>query len=87
LQVLSDLTQWLNQLTVQGVINVPNALSPAKMQRFIFGAILVLIAIFRPYGLITAKNRKEDAAKLQTRSSPGAVPINEKSAPSGGMSP
>ncbi|WP_046228382.1 branched-chain amino acid ABC transporter permease [Paenibacillus dauci] len=58
LQVLTELTNWLNQLSMQGIIEVPNALSPSKMQRFIFGMILILVAIFRPNGLIAAKNRK-----------------------------
>ncbi|MEW4371542.1 branched-chain amino acid ABC transporter permease [Paenibacillus kandeliae] len=58
LQVLTEVTNWLNQLSMQGVINVPTALSPSKMQRFIFGMILILVAIFRPNGLIAAKNRK-----------------------------
>ncbi|WP_051507060.1 branched-chain amino acid ABC transporter permease [Saccharibacillus sacchari] len=58
LQVLAEFTGWLNQLSMQGIITLPNALSPVKMQRFIFGAILILIAIFRPHGLISARNRK-----------------------------
>ncbi|MDO7907114.1 branched-chain amino acid ABC transporter permease [Paenibacillus sp. JX-17] len=58
LQVLTEFTNWLNQLTMRGVINVPNALSPSKMQRLIFGAILILVAVFRPNGLIASKNRK-----------------------------
>lgn len=58
LQVLTEFTSWLNQLSQQGILEVPNALSPSKMQRFIFGMILILVAIFRPNGLIAAKNRK-----------------------------
>ncbi|WP_028591872.1 branched-chain amino acid ABC transporter permease [Paenibacillus massiliensis] len=58
LQVLTEFTGWLNQLSNKGIIEIPNALSPAKMQRFIFGAILILVAIYRPHGLISAKNRK-----------------------------
>ncbi|WP_425464492.1 branched-chain amino acid ABC transporter permease [Paenibacillus oralis] len=71
LQVLTELTNWLNQLTLQGVLNIPSSISPSKMQRLIFGAILVLIAIFRPNGLISAKNRKVDGERLKAqRSSP-----------------
>ncbi|MFB5763350.1 branched-chain amino acid ABC transporter permease [Paenibacillus medicaginis] len=71
LQVLTEFTNWLNQLSMQGVVQVPNALSPAKMQRFIFGAILILVAIFRPNGLIRAKNRP---VKLeQVKDQPAAV--------------
>jgi branched-chain amino acid transport system permease protein len=35
-----------------------------KMQRLIFGVVLVLIAIYRPKGLITAKPKKVDPGKL-----------------------
>ncbi len=35
LQVLTELTNWLNQLSLSGVVHIPDALSPAKMQRFI----------------------------------------------------
>ncbi len=83
LQVLTDLTNWLNQLTLQGVVDIPNALSPAKMQRFIFGAILILITIFRPYGLIAAKNRKVDASKI-TVSPHTAVSVQEIEKTGGG---
>lgn len=58
LQVLTEFTSWLNQLSQQGILEVPNALSPSKMQRFIFGMILILVAIFRPNGLIAARNRR-----------------------------
>ena len=82
LQVLTDLTNWLNQLTLQGIVTVPSALSPAKMQRFIFGAILILIAVFRPHGLIAAKNRKVDIAKIKAHHP--APPIQELHKTSGG---
>jgi branched-chain amino acid transport system permease protein len=65
MQVLTELTNWLNQLSLSGVINIPDALSPAKMQRFIFGAILILFALYRPQGLIPAKNPIFNAAKLK----------------------
>ncbi|MGP0586115.1 branched-chain amino acid ABC transporter permease [Paenibacillus timonensis] len=83
LQVLTELTNWLNQLTLQGVIHLPSSISPSKMQRLIFGAILVLVAIFRPNGLITAKNRKVDAGRLKAQHSGKALsvlpPANPKS--------
>lgn len=69
LQVLTELTNWLNQLTLQGVIELPSSISPSKMQRLIFGVILLLVAIFRPNGLIAAKNKKVDAAKLKAQRS------------------
>jgi branched-chain amino acid transport system permease protein len=65
LQVLTELTNWLNQLSMNGVISYPNALAPAKMQRFIFGGILIAIALFKPYGLIPAKNKTVDVAEVK----------------------
>jgi len=65
LQVLTELTNWLNQLSLNGVINVPDALSPAKMQRFIFGVILILFALYRPQGLLPAKNPVFDEKELK----------------------
>lgn len=65
LQVLTELTNWLNQLSLNGVINVPDALSPAKMQRFIFGIILILFALYRPQGLLPAKNPVFDEDELK----------------------
>lgn len=70
LQVLTEFTSWLNQLSQQGILEVPNALSPSKMQRFIFGMILILVAIFRPNGLIAAKNRKLPKEAVQNPSLP-----------------
>lgn len=65
LQVLTELTNWINQLTINGVISIPQALSPSKMQKFIFGAILVAFALYRPQGLIPAKNKIFDEKKLK----------------------
>jgi branched-chain amino acid transport system permease protein len=58
-------TNYLNQLSLNGVISFPEALSPAKMQRFIFGAILIIFAIYRPQGLIPAKNPVFDEGSLK----------------------
>lgn len=65
LQVLSELSLWLNQLSTNGVIDFPSALSPSKMQRFIFGGILVAIALYRPYGLIPARNKRVNVSELK----------------------
>jgi len=65
LQVLTEMTNWLNQLSLSGVISIPYALSPAKMQRFIFGALLILFALYRPKGLLPAKNRVFNEKDLQ----------------------
>ncbi|HEO8422506.1 branched-chain amino acid ABC transporter permease [Niallia sp. FSL W8-0635] len=60
LQVLTELTGWLSQVTT-----IPDALSPAKMQRFIFGALLIIMTLYRPQGLIPAKNKKFNEKKLK----------------------
>src|SRR6185437_7458319 len=65
LQVLAELTNWLNQLSLSGGISIPYALSPAKMQRLIFGALLILFALYRPKGLKPAKNRIYNEKELQ----------------------
>lgn len=57
LQVLTEITNYLNSLSQNGIITIPNALSPSKMQRLIFGVILILFALYRPKGLIPAKNK------------------------------
>jgi branched-chain amino acid transport system permease protein len=84
LQVLTEFTNWLNQLTMQGVVQIPSALSPSKMQRFIFGIILILVAIFRPNGLITAKNRKANEQHLKERSSANAASLQKLKQQNGG---
>ncbi|HYH04712.1 MAG TPA: branched-chain amino acid ABC transporter permease, partial [Bacillota bacterium] len=65
LQVLTEITNWLNQLNLSGAFAIPDALSPAKMQRFIFGFILILFAIYRSQGLLPAKNKHYDPEKLK----------------------
>jgi len=60
LQVLTELTGWLSQVTT-----IPDALSPAKMQRLIFGALLIIMTLYRPQGLIPAKNKQFNAKKLK----------------------
>ncbi|XJZ27549.1 branched-chain amino acid ABC transporter permease [Bacillota bacterium Lsc_1132] len=69
LQVLTEITNWLNTLSQNGVLSIPEALSPVKMQRFIFGALLILFALYRSKGLMPAKNRKYDLVKLEDANS------------------
>jgi len=64
LQVLTELTNWFNQLSMNGVMNIPDALSPSKMQRLIFGLLLITFALYRPKGLIPAKNKIFNTKKL-----------------------
>lgn len=83
LQVLTEFTNWLNQLTLQGVVHIPFALSPSKMQRFIFGAILILFAVFRPNGLISVKNRIVNEKLIQDRIS--TTSVQQVNSQSGGI--
>lgn len=64
-QVLTDISNWLSQLSASGILMVPDALSPAKMQRFIFGILLVVFALYRTKGLIPHKNKMVDVKKLK----------------------
>lgn len=84
LQVLTELTNWLNQLSLQGIIQLPTSISPSKMQRLIFGAILVLVAIFRPNGLITAKNKQVDPVRLKALRSDKTLSVGPPANPQSG---
>lgn len=79
LQVLTELTNWVNQLSFSGVVTVPDALSPAKMQKLIFGVLLVLFALYRSKGLIPAKNKTFDAKKLKGKNLEIVNPSNLES--------
>lgn len=65
LQVLTEITNWFNTLSNNGILSIPEAISPVKMQRFIFGALLILFALYRSKGLLPAKSRKYDPEKLK----------------------
>ncbi|HSB79146.1 MAG TPA: branched-chain amino acid ABC transporter permease [Candidatus Methylomirabilis sp.] len=67
LQVLKGLSLWLNELRNAGTIifgynlaNLPTQLEPAKYERMIFGAILILMMIFRPQGILPARRRTRE---------------------------
>jgi len=67
LQVLKGFSLWLNELRNAGVTilgyslaNLPTQLEPAKYERMIFGAILVLMMIFRPQGILPARRRTRE---------------------------
>ncbi|QCJ45183.1 branched-chain amino acid ABC transporter permease [Bacillus sp. S3] len=72
LQVLTEITNWLNQLSTSGAFSIPDALSPSKMQRMIFGLLLILFALYRPQGLLPAKNRKYNEKALRKGSEEAA---------------
>jgi branched-chain amino acid transport system permease protein len=58
--LLKEFSNFLHSLQAAGVINLPSQLDPSKFQRLIFGLLLVLVALFRPNGLIPAKRNKND---------------------------
>jgi branched-chain amino acid transport system permease protein len=64
LQLLKDFSSYLRDLTVEGVINLPSQLDPAKYEMLVFGIILILMCIFRPKGLIPAKRSLDYIKKL-----------------------
>lgn len=84
LQVLTEITGWLNYLTMEGIIQIPNAVSPSKMQRFIFGAVLILMTIFRPNGLIAARNRRVNIAEVKASRFSKSLRMKEAKVNSGG---
>ncbi|WP_134699696.1 branched-chain amino acid ABC transporter permease [Ammoniphilus sp. YIM 78166] len=63
--VLQEISEWIQQLNMSGVISIPNELDPSKFQRLIFGVILIAIAIFRPMGIIPAKRPEIDLEKVK----------------------
>ncbi|WP_251548972.1 branched-chain amino acid ABC transporter permease [Neobacillus muris] len=78
LQVLTELTNWMNQLSLSGVIAIPEALSPVKMQRFIFGALLIAFALYRSQGLLPAKNRKYNPEELKNKTEKSSILLLSK---------
>lgn len=66
LQLLKELSNFLGQLSLAGILYIPSQLDPAKYERLVFGLILVLMCIFRPQGILPAK-RSVDFIKKQYR--------------------
>ena len=67
LQVLKGLSLWLNELRNAGTVilgynlaHLPTQLEPAKYERMVFGAILILMMIFRPQGILPARRRERE---------------------------
>ncbi|GED60254.1 branched-chain amino acid ABC transporter permease [Brevibacillus formosus] len=59
-QLLKEFSNFLHSLQNAGIISLPNQLDPSKFQRLIFGIMLILVALYRPNGLIPAKRKKND---------------------------
>lgn len=74
LQILQGFSLYLSSLRQSDAVipiinfawkNLSTQLDPAKYQRLLFGAILVLMMIFRPAGLIPAERRQRELAEEQ----------------------
>ncbi|MHB1395110.1 MAG: branched-chain amino acid ABC transporter permease [Clostridia bacterium] len=59
LHILKELSNFLGQLSVAGILTIPSQLDPAKYERLVFGLILILMCIFRPQGFLPAKRTME----------------------------
>lgn len=75
-QVLKEFSNWLNSLRMAGIIDLPNQLDPSKFQRFVFGILLIVFALYRPKGLIPARRKKIDIDSLQ-HSTVEEVPVTD----------
>lgn len=64
-QVLKELANWLNELRLSGIIDLPSQLDPSKFQRFVFGILLIAFALYRPKGLIPAKRQSYDLTEIE----------------------
>jgi branched-chain amino acid transport system permease protein len=65
-QLLKEFSNFLHSLQQSGIINLPNQLDPSKFQRLIFGIMLILVALYRPNGLIPAKRKKNDLESIKS---------------------
>lgn len=63
--VLQEISEWLNHLSMSGMIQIPSEMDPSKFQRLIFGVILIAVALFRPNGIIPAKRPVEDLERVK----------------------
>lgn len=82
-QILQGLSLYLNSLRQSGAgipfINfywrdLPPQLDPAQYQRMVFGAILILMMIYRPAGLIpAARRRRELKAEVDENATKGST--------------
>ena len=91
LQVLKGFSLWLNELKNAGVTvlgyslaDLPTQFEPAKYERMVFGAILVLMMIFRPQGIFprvgaSASSRRAGAECRCSR--PEASPSGSAASP------
>jgi branched-chain amino acid transport system permease protein len=55
LNILKEFSEYLGQLSAQGILNIPSQVDPAKYEKMVFGLILILTCIYRPQGILPAK--------------------------------
>jgi len=67
-QLLKEFSNFLHSLQQSGLINFPNQLDPSKFQRLVFGILLILVALYRPNGLIPAKRKMTDIDAIKNSS-------------------
>jgi branched-chain amino acid transport system permease protein len=84
-QVLQQLSLWLNGLRQSGAVipiinfawqNLSPQLDPAQYQRMLFGAILILMMIYRPEGILPPKLRKHEKP-IPTEPAPSQITPSE----------
>lgn len=78
IQILKEFSNWLNELRIAGVISLPTQLDPSKFQRFIFGILLIIFALYRPHGLIPAKRHKYDLEEIEQWSKEHPIQVKGK---------
>lgn len=64
-QVLKELSNFFNELRAAGILSLPSQLDPSKAQRFIFGILLIVMALYRSQGLIPAKRHQYDLKEIE----------------------
>ncbi|WP_232697591.1 branched-chain amino acid ABC transporter permease [Brevibacillus daliensis] len=65
-QLLKELSNYLHELSQAGILSLPSQLDPSKLQRLVFGVLLILAALYRPNGLIPSRRKKEDIGAIKS---------------------
>ncbi|HEX3010451.1 MAG TPA: branched-chain amino acid ABC transporter permease [Syntrophomonadaceae bacterium] len=55
LNILKEFSEYLGQLSAQGIIHIPSQVDPAKYEKMIYGLILILTCIYMPKGMLPVK--------------------------------
>lgn len=67
LHVLKEISAFLGELSVSGLLTIPSQLDPAKYEKLVFGLILILMCIFRPQGFLPEKRSLDAFNKRSAR--------------------